>query len=41
MWDVPDIGVTRIELLDLFIVDIQPDDRKALFRYGAASGSPT
>ena len=38
--DVLDIGVTRIELLDLFIVDIQSDDWKALFRYGAGKRQP-
>ena len=38
--DVPDIGVTRIELLDLFVVDIQSDDWKALFRYGAGKRQP-
>src|SRR5262245_21787670 len=34
--DVPDIGLARIQLLDLFGIDIQPDNRESLFGDSAA-----
>ena len=37
-WDMPDIGPAGIELLDLLLVDIEPDQREAMIRNGAAEG---